>query len=628
MLRALLRQILGRPGGRAGPDRAAQTAREGPLDAARAQLAERRYDAALAEVERVLGSEPQSVDALVLKATLLRRQRRLAEAKYLLEEALIIDPRCAEAWLELGTCYRLDDDPLWARFYLRLANASDPSRADVWNELGLIEITLGNFEQAEESLEHTVNLNPELAEGWNNLGMLLGRRHDLENARRHFLRAVYLKPEFYMAACNLGLVNRELERFDDAERELRRALELDPQPTMARLNLAGVMQDSGRLDEALETLETAHAEAPQDADVLTAMSAVALRLGDGALALRRAEAALACAPDSSDARLALATAQLAHGDFAQGWENYEARLSSGQGMQRKFPIPRWQGEDLRGKRIFVYGEQGLGDEIMFAACLPELVRRGAHCLLDCNVRLRGLMREAFPEVDVLESLTRPDSPEVIDVGAEFCTPIGSLPRFLRRTREDFAGGPPYLKADAERVAAWRVRLAGLGEGLKVGLSWRGGLARTGRANRSIALEALRPLLDTAGVRWVSLQHDARPEELAALETQPAIRITDWREAHAELAQTAALIAALDLVVTVCSTVVHLSGALGREALVLTPRGPEWRYGLEGASMPWYASVTLIRQRRRNDWSDVLAAVRERLLAARPVAPAPASGVAS
>lgn len=619
MLSALLRQIFGRPA-KADPA-AADVPPAGALDAVRAHLAERRYDAALAEVERVLGGEPQSVDALVLKASILRRQRRLAEAKYLLEAALTLDPRCAEAWLELGTCYRLDEDPLWARYYLRLANAADPSRADVWNELGLIEITLGNFEQAEESLEHTVNLDPDLAEGWNNLGMLLGRRRDLDNARRHFLRAVYLKPEFYMAACNLGLVNRELERFDDAERELRRALALDPQPTAARLNLAGVLQDGGRLDEALAMLETAHAEAPQNADVLTAMSAVALRLGDGALALRRAEQALACAPENSDARLALATAQLARGDFAQGWENYEARLSSGQGVQRRFPIRRWQGEDLRGKRIFVYGEQGLGDEIMFASCIPDLIRRGAHCLLDCNARLRGLMREAFPEIEVLESPTRPDSTGEVEVAADVCTPIGSLPRFLRTAHGDFGGGRPYLKADAERVAAWRARLAGLGEGPKVGIAWRGGLARTGRANRSIALEALQPLFDRAGARWVSLQHDARAEELSALE---ASGVVHWREAHGEMAETAALIGALDRVVTVCSTVVHLSGALGREALVMTPRGPEWRYGLEGASMPWYASVTLIRQRRHDDWSDVLAEVRARLHGASAAASAPAS----
>jgi len=623
MLSALLRQIFGRAGSAAPA--APEAARSGALEAARKCLAERRLDEALAECERALGADAESVDAMVLKATILRRQQQLTEAKFLLEQALTLDPRCAEGWLELGTCYRLEDDPFWARFYLRLANAADPSRADVWNELGLVEITLGNFEQAEESLDNAVNRNPDLAEGWNNLGMLLGRRHDLENARRHFLRAVYLKPEFYMAACNLGLVNRELERFEDAERELRRALELDPCPTMARLNLAGLLQDMGRPEAALEMLETAHAQAPQDPDVLTAMSAVALRLGDGALAARRAEQALACAPDNAEARLARATARLAHGDFAQGWDDYEARLTSGQGVQRRYPIALWRGEDLQGKRIFIYGEQGLGDEIMFASCIPDLIGRGAHCLLDCNPRLRALMRESYPQIEVLESLHRPGSPEVIDVEADVSAPIGSLPRFLRRSRKDFADGRPYLKADAQRVAAWRERLAALGEGMKVGISWRGGLARTGRATRSLALEALQPLLGTPGLRWVSLQHDARPEELAALQTSG---VADWRDAHADLSETAALICALDRVVTVCSTVVHLSGALGREALVLTPRGPEWRYGLEGESMPWYASVSLIRQRRRDDWSDVLATVRTRLQDACRAPSALASGASS
>ncbi len=624
MLSALLRQIFGRASKSTARDAAAPPQAHG-LERARAYLAERRLDEAIAELDRLLAGQPEQVEALVLKATALRRLRRLAEAKQLLEQALARDPQNAEGWIELGSCYRLEDDPFWARYFLRMASAVDPGNADAWNELGLIEITLGNFEQAQESLETAVNRNPELAEAWNNIGMILGRRRDLENARRHFLRAVFLKPGFYMAACNLGLVDRDLERFEDAERELRTALGLDPCPTAARLNLASVLQDTGRPEAALEMLEAAHSEAPEDSDVLAATSAVRLRLGDGPAALQAADQALALAPDNADARLALATAQLATGDFAHGWENYEARLTSGQGSQRRFPIARWNGEDLRAKRIFVYGEQGLGDEIMFASCVPDLIAGGAHVLLDCKPRLRMLMRDSFPEIEVLESLAQPGSPEVVGFSADLCSPLGSLPRFLRTSRARFAGGRPYLKADTRRMASWRERVEALGAGLKVGISWRGGLARTGRFQRSIPLEALSGLLATPGVRWVGLQHDARPEELAALETQHGIAVADWREAHADLAETAALIGALDMVITVCSTVVHLSGALGRAALVLTPRGPEWRYMLEGESMPWYGSVTLLRQSRRNEWNDVLAAARTRLEAARAARPQEVAG---
>jgi len=620
MLSALLRQIFGRPAKQSAPTAAAAPS-HAALERVRAQLAERRLDEASAALDRLLAGEPEQVEALVLKATILRRQRRLAEAKRLLEQAMTLDPQYGEGWLELGTCYRLEDDPFWAHYFLRMGSAVDAGNAEVWNELGLIEITLGNFEQAQESLETAVNRNPELAEAWNNLGMICGRRRDLENARRHFLRARFLKPGFYMAACNLGLVDRDLERFEDAERELGEALALDPCPTMARLILSNVLQDTGRAEAALELLEAARGAAPQDPDVHTALSAACLRLGDGGAALDAAQRALAIAPDNADARIALGTAQLATGDFARGWENYEARLASGQAMQRRFPIARWNGEDLHGKRIFVYGEQGLGDEIMFASCIPDLIARGAQVILDCNPRLRTLMRDAFPEVEVLESVSQPGSPEVANFAADLCSPIGSLPRYLRTSRERFDAGRPYLKADARRVAAWRERLDALGAGLKVGLSWRGGLARTGRSQRSIALEALSGPLAMPGVRWVSLQHDARPEELSA----HGLALADWREAHADLAETAALIGALDLVITVCSTVVHLSGALGRAALVLTPRGPEWRYQLEGESMPWYGSVTLLRQSRRNDWSDVLASARARLEAARALRPQEVAG---
>jgi Flp pilus assembly protein TadD len=625
MLSALLRQIFKSPA-RAASAGVPEVPRASALDRARALSAERRFDEAAAEVERVLGVETENVDAFVLKGSILRRQKRLAEAKRVLEHALTLDPKCAEGWLDLGTCYRLENDPFWARFYLRLANVVEPSNADVWNELGLVEITLGNFEHAEESIENAVSRNPAHAEAWNNLGMILARRRELGNARRHFLRAVFLKPEFYMAACNLGLVSRDLERFEDAERELRRALELDPCPTAARLNLAVVLQDLGRPDEACAVLEAAHAQLPQDADVAAALSALWLRLGDGPRALRFAEVALACAPENPEARLALGTAQLAAGNFAEGWEHYEARLHGGHGVQRQFPIPRWRGEALHGKRLFVYGEQGLGDEIMFASCLPDLIADGAHCLLDCNPRLRELLRESFPAVDVLDALSRPASPEVIDVQADFCTPIGSLPRMLRTSRARFAGGKPYLKADERRTARWRERLATLGAGLNVGISWRGGLARTGRTQRSVDLETLLPVLRTPGVHWVSLQHDAKQEEVAALERRHGVTVAAWDEVHADFGETAALMCALDMVITVCSTVVHLAGALGRTTLVLTPYGAEWRYMLEGSSMPWYASVSLIRQSRRNDWSTVLAAVGERLgLALRAQVPQASRG---
>jgi hypothetical protein len=177
---------------------------------------------------------------------------------------------------------------------------------------------------------------------------------------------------------------------------------------------------------------------------------------------------------------------------------------------------------------------------------------------------------------------------------------GSLGALYRRQRDDFPRRRGYLKSDPEKVAAWKARL---GPGLHAGISWVGGLQKTGRSRRSVTLEALRPVLDVPGLQWVSLQHGVAGSPLR-----------EFPGATGDLDELAALISALDVVISVCNTNVHLAGALGKEVLVMAPFVPEWRYGLSG-DMLWYPSARVLRQQRYGDWTAVLAGVRD-ILAAR------------
>ena len=619
ILRRLLGQVFARPTAPPEPEQAEQDSARA-IERIRALITQRSLDQALVLAREILEREPERVDMLVLSGEILRRLRRVEEAKLAYQRALVLAPERHDAWLDLGTCHYLEGDYFWARFYYRHAVALAPDDADVWNELGLVEILLGNYEKASESLNNAVNIEPEHAEAWNNLGLIDARRGDVAAARRHFLRATFIRPDYHVALVNLGIAHCNLEELDQAEQVLGRVLATRPQATDALLALAGVRQDGGDLEGAGELLERARQGAPQDPAVLAAMSDLRLRLGDGEGARDAARAALRADPEHADAELALAHAQLAHEDFGAGWDSYEARLRANPGIARITPFPRWQGEPLAGRSIYIHGEQGIGDEIMFASCLPDLVARGAQCIVECQPRLRALFRRSFPSVRVIDSARELQKAEGENPAVDYASPIGSLPRFLRRREAEFPGAP-YLAADAEKRARWSARVNGLGPGMKVGIAWRGGLLRTGRSQRSLTLADLSGLFGLPQLHWVSLQHRYRDDSESAEAGAADAPLAVWPEALSDMDETAALVSSLDLVITVCSSLVHLCGALGRPAWVLTPYAPPWRYLRSGQTMPWYRSVRLYRQDLASDWAAPLEAIARdlRQLASHPAA---------
>jgi len=266
------------------------------------------------------------------------------------------------------------------------------------------------------------------------------------------------------------------------------------------------------------------------------------------------------------------------------------------------------------RALFVYAEQGLGDEIMFSSCLPDVVRRVPHVAIECDPRLGALFARSFPGVAVFPRVRTQINTWVrsIDPQPDFQIPLASLPAHYRQRPDAFPNHQGYLTPDPAKLERWRSWLKALGPGLKIGLSWRGGLVKTGRTRRSLDLNELESILKIEGVRFVSLQYGAVNEELARLERLRGIRIPHIQEAIDDYDESAALICALDLVVSVCTSVVHLAGALGRQVIVMAPYSPEWRYGFSGDSMPWYPSVKILRQRQAGEWAPVLNDVREAL----------------
>jgi hypothetical protein len=253
---------------------------------------------------------------------------------------------------------------------------------------------------------------------------------------------------------------------------------------------------------------------------------------------------------------------------------------------------------------------------MFASQLREILAQEGRCILECDPRLLALFRRSFPRLTVFGSppgggLAPGVAPRPVDVMIEG----GSLARLLRRAPADFPQHSGYLAADPDAVARWRERLVRLGPGLKVGISWQGGVRKTRQALRSIPLERLLPVLRAPDVRFVSLQYtaDAR-NELAELRARHGVAIEHWQEGIDDYDQTAALVCGLDLVISVCTSLVHLTGALGKPVWVMTPLSPEWRYGIAGDSIPWYPSARLFRQDQYRKWDSVIERVAAALRA--------------
>ena len=362
---------------------------------------------------------------------------------------------------------------------------------------------------------------------------------------------------------------------DGAIERLRAAIQTDPGARPARVNLAQLHYSRLELAAAAEQLDAALTHGPEDGEL----------------------------------RLLRAGALLSLGDYARGFADYEHRWERVAVVARRFIFerPRWDGrEALSGRRLLVHAEQGFGDTLLFVRYVPLMVEQGAHVIVQCQGELVRLAR-SLPGVVGVYGKDETLPPFDLQI------PMGSLPLALGTTLASVPSAVPYLVADSAERARWRGRLDSAG--LYVGLAWKSNAAASDARAKSLTLEALAPVLAVEGPRFVSLQLEGREEAAAT-------RIVDWTAELGDFAATAALVAELDLVITIDSAVAHLAGALGRPAWVLLPYLPDWRWLTQGARTPWYPTARLFRQTRRGDWSPVIGEAAAEL-ARTAAAPAPA-----
>jgi hypothetical protein len=326
--------------------------------------------------------------------------------------------------------------------------------------------------------------------------------------------------------------------------------------------------------------------------------------GHNEQALAAYRRSLAQKPDLANAKMSLGLLQLKMGDLLNGWEGFEARRECFKNLfPVQYPQPEWDGMPLHGKRILIRAEQGFGDTIQFARYLPMLAKLGGNVILQCQPELHRLVRG---QLGIERLFTQSDDPGDFEVQC----PLMSLPRKFRTTMEAIPADVPYLTADPARISYWRSRLAELPAGLKVGLVWSGRPTNKDNANRSMPFELFAPFFAIPGVQFVSLQ---KGEAAARVKATPlGSRLTDWTDELKDFSETAALLRALDLMITSDTAVVHLAGALGCPTWALLHFAPDWRWFLQRDDSPWYPTMRLFRQTTWRDWPSVMERVVKKL----------------
>ncbi|OLL33659.1 hypothetical protein BTH42_00910 [Burkholderia sp. SRS-W-2-2016] len=500
-------------------------------------------------------------------------------------------------------------------------------------------------------LEAAARLQPLDAASLDALGAALLAQQRVEQAIELAELVAQLDPHSALAHFRVGYALQMANRHADAIAPYRRALALDAALPQLRNNLASaLMLTGGELDEQLALLESAVRDTPQDGnawinlanayrrkpDLPRALDAGAqavqhapqspLAYNNYALTLREAQrwdeaeqaATAACelAPHAPTMRSNLGMLQLVRGNYAQGWPSHEARWEGSQelgGNRPVLPAPTWRGESLAGKTLLVWGEQGMGDLLQFCRYIPLLAERvhrdGGRLLWNSFPQMGGLLaRSLAAHVDGYSAGGGVDTLPPMD----YEIPLLSLPLIFDTREDTIPAASPYLFADPAACEAWRQRLAG-DPGLKVGLTWTGSRGHQRNPFRSVGWQRYaRHFAGIEGVTFYSLQPDATDDVTAA--RAAGLPMIDHTASLASFDDTAAFVSALDLVITVCTSVAHLSGALGQRSWVLLDVNPHWVWLLERSDSPWYPSATLYRQPGFGEWEPALEAVARDLRA--------------
>jgi tetratricopeptide (TPR) repeat protein len=572
---------------------------------------------------------PDSQDDRLERAQLLLQGGGHAAAAAILEEVVTSQPQLAIGWYKLGNAQRLlnradaalasyqravDLNPLYGAAlcnrgvvlmaigrprdalasFERAINADPADHLASYN-YALAQIGLDDRSGALESLNKAIALHPDYFDAYLSRAGLYAEDRDLNAALTDLDRACSLRPELSIAFLRRANTFAELRRWTEALRDYDKTLQLDPSDYIAHLHRGNVCREMGRFDEALRNFDQAIELDAARIEGHFNRGLVLEQLGRVPEALGSFERAIAIQPDWATAQHSRALALLLLGDFAQGFAAYEWRWKNRVTIDPQTyrgAIPLWDGvQNLQGKSILVFSEQGLGDTLQFSRYVNLVAAKGPRVIFEVQQPLLELMQRCKGADAVI-------SPAESVPSLDFKCPLMSLPRLLGTTLDTIPAAAPYLTADPQRLRRWQVRLKDA-KRPRIGLTWSGNPNHPEDRYRSVALSALIEALPRE-FDYFCLQREVRAADRAVLETNPGIR-----DIESDFPDTAALCECMDLVLSTCTSIAHLAGALGRPLWLLLPFNADWRWLLDRSDSPWYSTARLYRQSKLGDWTEPL-----------------------
>ncbi len=497
---------------------------------------------------------------------------KLDDAIACFERALAADPGAIVAHFNIGVLRqsqgRLDD----AAAAYEAALGIDTDAFEPLVNLGVVRQAQARLDDAEAAYRRAIAVRSDIAELHHNLGAVLEGRGDVAGAIACYRRALTVRPDYAPGLNALGAALQKDGDDNGARQAFERALKIRPDFVEALNNLGILHHRNGKLDAAADSL-------------------------------RRA---IAAKPDYAEAHRNLAHVLLLEGNFRDGWAEFDWRWRCRDfpSERRAFRAAPWAGEPVEGKTLLVWGEQGVGDEVHFAHMVPDLIDAGANVVLECERRLVPLFKRSFPAATCVARATPPAAETAR--GIDYQIPIGSLGRWLRGEAARFPKRQSYLAADAAERRALRDKYRDGGDDTLVGIAWISKNPEVGD-EKSMALADWRPLADVPGVRFVDLQYGDTADERRAFEraTGKPIVHDDAVDQLADMDAFAAQVAAMDVVVAISNTTVHVAGALGVPTWVMLNAVPLAVWMMKGETSPWYPSVRLYRQKSAGAWADVV-----------------------
>lgn len=457
---------------------------------------------------------------------------------------------------------RLDD----AARVLNEVIAVDPANGEALEGLAYIAANRRDHAVAADYFEQALAVAPRHVPTLHAAAMSHSALGDHARAAELLTRAAQISPQTWQLHYNLGRALGMIDRYADEIAAYQRAIALKPDSVEAHVNLGVALRDMHRFDDALKLFKKAVSLNPNDANARTNRAQTNLLLGV----------------------------------FEYGWREYEWRWRDG-GQQHPFGANPWLGDTpVAGKTVLVHAEQGFGDTLQFVRYIDALAAQGARIVLRVQDALLPLLA-AYP--GIAQAIGEHEAVPPFDLHC----PLMSLPLALAKTVRQIPANIPYLQADPARAAQWRQWLETQAKRRpRIGIAWSGRPTHLNDRNRSMRLDDWRPLL-AADATFVSLQKEVRDADRETL--RQIAKVLDVSEQLGNFADTAALIAELDLVICVDTSVAHLAGALGKPVWVLLPFTPDWRWQLNRADSPWYPTMRLFRQTTRGDWGSVLDSAR-------------------